>query len=150
MRGQVLGVDRDTGEGQISGEDGQRYTFRPNDWSDQIGPAIGALIDFDIDGRNAKRIYRQPGTMPATLAAPPPPRTGGRNKYVAAVLAFLFGVLGVHRFYLGRTGTGILMLVLSLTVVGLIVTGLWALVDTIRYLVMPDDEFAARYNRRLT
>jgi TM2 domain-containing membrane protein YozV len=63
------------------------------------------------------------------------------------VLAFLFGVLGVHRFYLGRTGSGILMLVLSITVVGLIVTGLWALIDTIRYLVMPEDEFAIRYNR---
>jgi len=145
MRGQVLGVDRETGEGQISGDDGERYTFRPTDWSDQIGPAIGALIDFDIDGRNAKRIYRQPGTVPATMA--PPPRTGGKNKYVAAVLAFVFGVLGVHRFYLGRTGSGILMLVLSLTVIGLFVTGLWALIDTIRYLVMPDDEFNIRYNR---
>ena len=146
MRGQVLGVDRATGEGQISGEDGQRYTFRPNDWSDQIGPAIGALIDFDTEGRNARRIYRQPGTVPAPMAAPLP-RTGGKNTYVAAALAFLFGVLGVHRFYLGRTGSGILMLVLSLTVVGLIVTGFWALIDTIRYLVMPEEEFAVRYNR---
>ena len=145
MHGQVLGVDRQTGEGQISGADGHRYTFRPDDWNDQIGPAIGALIDFDIDGRAARRIYHQPGTMPAMMA--PPPRTGGKNKYVAAVLAFLFGVLGVHRFYLGRTGSGILMLVLSITVVGLIVTGLWALIDTIRYLVMPEDEFAVRYNR---
>ncbi|TPG18458.1 TM2 domain-containing protein [Sphingomonas koreensis] len=145
MRGQVLGVDRQTGEGQISGEDGQRYTFRPGDWNDQIGPAIGALIDFDIDGRLAKRIYHQPGTMPAVAA--PPRRTGGKNKYVAAVLAFLFGVLGVHRFYLGRTGSGILMLVLTITVVGLAITGLWALIDTIRYLVMSEDDFAARYDR---
>lgn len=146
MRGQVLGVDRQTGEGQISGEDGHRYTFRPGDWNDQIGPAIGALIDFDIDGRTAKSIYHQPGTMPAVMP-PPTRRTGGKNKYVAAVLAFLFGVLGVHRFYLGRTGSGILMLVLTITVVGLAITGLWALIDTIRYLVMPEDEFAARYDR---
>ena len=145
MRGQVLGVDRQTGEGQISGEDGHRYVFRPDDWNDHIGPAIGALIDFDIDGRTAKRIYHQPGTMPAMMA--PPPRSRGKNKYVAAILSFLFGVLGVHRFYLGRTGTGILMVILSLTVVGLIVTGLWSLIDTIRYLVMPEEEFDIRYNR---
>ena len=145
MRGQVLGVDRQTGEGQISGEDGHRYVFRPDDWNDHIGPAIGALIDFDIDGRTAKRIYHQPGTMPAMMA--PSPRSRGKNKYVAAILAFLFGLLGVHRFYLGRTGTGILMVILSLTVVGLIVTGLWALIDTIRYLVMPEEEFDIRYNR---
>jgi len=147
MRGQVLGVDRDTGEGQISGEDGQRYTFRPNDWSDHVGPAVGALIDFEAEGRSARRIYHQPAAL-SVIAPPPQPRTGGRNKYVAAVLAFLFGILGVHRFYLGRNGTGVLMLVLSITVVGLAVTALWALVDTIRYLVMPDDEFDARYNRR--
>ncbi|HVI99644.1 MAG TPA: TM2 domain-containing protein [Sphingomonas sp.] len=148
MRGQVLGVDRDSGEGQISGEDGQRYTFRPRDWSDQIGPAVGALIDFEAEGRAARRIYRQPGTVPAHLATPPD--AGGRNKYIAAILAFLFGVLGVHRFYLGRTGSGVVMLVLSLTVVGLVVTGLWALIDTIRYLVMPEEEFAERYGRRPT
>jgi TM2 domain-containing membrane protein YozV len=148
MRGQVLGVDRETGEGQISGEDGQRYIFRPSDWSDATGPAVGALIDFEAEGRAARRIYHQPGTV--ALAPAAPPRTGGRNKYIAALLAFVFGVLGVHRFYLGRTGSGIVMLALSITVVGLIVTELWALIDTIRYLAMPEEEFAARYDRRVT
>ncbi|PZC51032.1 MAG: TM2 domain-containing membrane protein YozV [Chloroflexi bacterium] len=41
------------------------------------------------------------------------------------VLVVLLGVLGVHRFYVGKTGTGILML---LTFGGL---GIWSLVDTI-------------------
>ncbi|RIA45698.1 TM2 domain-containing protein [Hephaestia caeni] len=146
MRGQVLGVDRETGDGQISGDDGRRYVFRPRDWSDSIGPAVGALIDFEADGTAARRIYRLPGTVAMPVVAQP--QLGGRNKYVAALLAFLFGVLGVHRFYLGRTGSGIVMLVLSLTVIGLVVTGLWALIDTIRYLVMPEEEFADRYGRR--
>jgi hypothetical protein len=39
------------------------------------------------------------------------------------------------------------MLVLTCTIVGLFVTGLWALIDSIRYLVMSDAEFAARYPR---
>ncbi|MCM8732086.1 TM2 domain-containing protein [Hephaestia sp. GCM10023244] len=146
MRGQVLGVDRETGNGQISGDDGQRYVFRPRDWSDPIGPSVGALIDFEAEGTTARRIYRQPGTTMMPVAAPP--QAGGRNKYIAAILAFLFGMLGVHRFYLGRNGSGVVMLVLSLTVVGLPVSWLWSMVDTIRYLVMPDDEFAARYGHR--
>jgi TM2 domain-containing membrane protein YozV len=81
---------------------------------------------------------------PATVAPP----TNDRNKYVAAVMAFVIGTLGIHRFYLGRTGSGIIMLVLSITVIGLVISAPWALIDMIRYLMMSDEEFAARYPRK--
>ncbi len=35
---------------------------------------------------------------------------GQKNKWVALLLCFLFGPLGVHRFYEGKIGTGILYL----------------------------------------
>lgn len=41
------------------------------------------------------------------------------------LLCFFLGVLGIHRFYVGKIGTGILQL---LTLGGL---GIWALVDFI-------------------
>ena len=41
------------------------------------------------------------------------------------ILCLLLGQLGVHRFYVGKIGTGILML---LTIGGL---GIWQLIDTI-------------------
>lgn len=144
MRGQVLGVDRTSGEGQISGADGQRYTFTPEDWSDARGPAVGAQIDFAAEGSRALRIFRLPDAVAPPAATP----THDRNKYVAAVLAFFLGVFGIHRFYLGRTGSGIVMLVLTITLFGIVLSGLWALIDTVRYLVMSDAEFAHRYARR--
>ncbi|NIJ18510.1 TM2 domain-containing membrane protein YozV [Sphingomonas naasensis] len=147
MRGQVLGVDRTSGDGQISGEDGQRYTFRPGDWSDEKGPAVGLRVDFATEGTRAIRIFRLPEAQAVSTPERRQPPANDRNKYVAAILAFFLGTLGIHRFYLGRNGSGVLMIVISATVVGLIVTGLWSFIDAVRYLIMSDAEFDHRYAR---
>ena len=47
----------------------------------------------------------------------------------AFLLCFFFGVLGFHRFYVGKFGTGILQL---FTLGGL---GIWALIDFIVIIV---------------
>ena len=46
----------------------------------------------------------------------------------AVLLCFFLGGLGVHRFYLGKTGTGILMLI---TLGGV---GIWTLIDFVRLI----------------
>ncbi len=46
-----------------------------------------------------------------------------KSRLAVSLFAFLLGYLGVHRFYLGKIGTGILMLI---TAGGL---GIWALID---------------------
>ena len=48
-----------------------------------------------------------------------------KSKVSAALLCFFLGGLGVHRFYVGKVGTGVLQL---LTLGGL---GIWALIDFI-------------------
>lgn len=54
------------------------------------------------------------------------------------LLCFFLGVLGIHRFYVGKTGTGILQLV---TLGGL---GIWALIDFIMIIV---GKFTDRHGR---
>jgi len=68
-------------------------------------------------------------------------RAGGqKDKMVAVLLAFFLGGLGVHRFYLGDTGLG----VLHLLTCG--ICGIGALVDFIVLLAMNQAAFDQKYN----
>ncbi|WP_199200223.1 TM2 domain-containing protein [Adhaeribacter arboris] len=62
-------------------------------------------------------------------AANPAEAASGKSQLVAAVLAFVVGYVGIHRFYLGYTGIGIAQV---LTLGG---CGIWALIDLIRILM---------------
>jgi hypothetical protein len=50
-----------------------------------------------------------------------------KSHTVASVLCFFLGFLGIHRFYLGKIGTGVLMLV---TLGGFFI---WAFIDMLRF-----------------
>jgi TM2 domain-containing membrane protein YozV len=65
----------------------------------------------------------------------------GKSRLAAALLAFFLGGFGVHKFYLGRVGQGILYLLFFWTFIPAIV----AFVEMIIYLTMTDEAFAAKY-----
>lgn len=52
-----------------------------------------------------------------------------KSRLVTLILAWFLGIFGVHRFYVGKVGTGILMLI---TIGGF---GIWWLVDIIFVLI---------------
>jgi TM2 domain-containing membrane protein YozV len=68
-----------------------------------------------------------------------------KNKTTAGIFALVFGGLGVHRFYLGQTGRGLLYLLFIWTFIPTIV----AMIDGIVFLTQDEDTFNRKYNPQL-
>lgn len=72
------------------------------------------------------------------------------KKILAGIMGILFGTFGVHKFVLGYTAEGVIMLVVSivgfiLCGIPTIVMGVIGLIEGILYLTKSDDEFNTTY-----
>ena len=65
----------------------------------------------------------------------------GKSKIAAGILGILLGGLGVHKFYLGKIGLGVLYLLFFWTGI----PGIIGLIEGIIYLTMSDEDFRAKY-----
>lgn len=92
------------------------------------------------------------GTPPVMGPLPPSDATRASSKIAAGICGILLGGLGVHKFILGYTGAGLIMLLVSILTcfVGYPVMHLIGLIEGIIYLTKPDAEFVRIYvdNRR--
>ena len=89
MRGEVLHYDDAHGFGFITGEDGNRYTFRREDLTHSFPVSRGAAVEFLESGDQARDVspplaaQQAPATLTATPiampAARPAPQRYGRN-----------------------------------------------------------------------
>ena len=88
-----------------------------------------------------------PSIAPPT--APPPANLTAKasNKIAAGICALLIGSFGVHKFLLGYTGAGIIMLLVTLLTCGLgaVVMYVIAIIEGIIYLTKSDQDFYREY-----
>lgn len=114
-------IDRSLGEKIVSQEaDGKAQSLKYRDLKEMAEEAKGEKltlkqkIGLRVFGKKIKDIKK-------TEAA-----QGEKSQLIALILAWVVGVLGIHRFYLGYTWQGVVQL---LTGGG---CGIWVLIDFIR------------------
>lgn len=85
------------------------------------------------------------GTCSSSAAVP----LDSKSRLAAALLAIFLGSLGIHKFYLGYTTSGVIMLLVSLLgaliIIGPAIMGLIAFIEAILYLTKTDEQFYLTY-----
>jgi TM2 domain-containing membrane protein YozV len=167
VKGQVLNYDTLRGEGLISAENGERYTFAGVEWKSAPQQLrTGTSVDFSVEGGAASAIYvvGNPGAGPRAIGggAAPGQGYGGaayghqeKSNVVAALLAFFLGGFGIHKFYLGYNTEGAILLgttvvswILLIVIIGffgLLAVGIICLAEAIIYLTKSPADFHATY-----
>lgn len=105
---------------------------------DEIDERLDAVYSAKTHGELAEVIADiVPVPSPPPLAAPWPSyaaeaasRVSDRTILPAFLLCFFFGIFGAHRFYAGRAGSAVAMLVLFFVTLGIVPT-FWMLIDLI-------------------
>ena len=72
---------------------------------------------------------------------------GADKKVAAGICGILLGALGIHKFILGYTKEGVIMLLITVLTLGFaaFITGLIGLIEGILYLTKSDEDFVATY-----
>jgi TM2 domain-containing membrane protein YozV len=139
MKGSILEFNSESRQGVVSGDDGKRYSLDIADWKSTALPSTGKRVDFSANEEKAEAVYADTKASEASS-----------KKIAAALFAFFLGAFGAHKFYLGYTKQGVIMLlvfILGFILLGLpsIIIGIIAFIEFILYLVKSDEEFEQTY-----
>ncbi len=87
------------------------------------------------------------GAPQPPYGGPPAPIPGADKKLPAGLCGLLLGGFGVHKFVLGYTNEGLIMLAASLFTcgIGYPIVHIIGLIEGIVYLTKPDEQFVQEY-----
>ncbi len=106
---------------------------------------LGSFAEFAAEAKAPPPTGTPPVVGPLPPSAYVDPRAS--NKIAAGVCGILLGSLGVHKFILGYTGAGLIMLLVTVLTCGVagVVMHVIGLIEGIIYLTKSDQEFVRTY-----
>lgn len=100
----------------------------------------GVISQEEFDVKKAELLSRSRDSAPVAYE---------KSRIAAGLFALFLGALGIHKFYLGYTQQGVIMLLVSLVgaliIVGPIVMAIVAFIEGIIYLMKSDSGFDRIY-----
>jgi TM2 domain-containing membrane protein YozV len=92
-------------------------------------------------------VKRRPEKKEGVMASESEVKAFAGKKMAAGICGILIGSLGIHKFILGLTTPGIIMLLVTLLTCGVggVVMGVIGLIEGIMYLMKSDEEFYQLY-----
>ena len=115
---------------------------------------MGAITQEEFDAKKKELLSApvqiQPTPSPyAQSGYAAPAVQSEKNKMVAGLLAIFLGTLGIHKFYLGYSKEGVIMLLCTLIgallIIGPFIMAVIALIEGILYLTKSDADFDQIY-----
>ena len=98
----------------------------------------GAIIKAKAEICPKCGVRQSPPPLMSSLGQMAP---NGKSKLAAGLFGIFLGGFGIHKFYLGKTGMGILYLLFCWTFIPAVV----GFIEGILFLVMKDEDFNAKY-----
>ena len=123
---------------------------------ENVCPHCGAPLDpgaSECQYCGVKMARQAPAAPAAPVYAPPPQQRNPainmawpiKSKIVAGLLAIFLGSFGLHKFYLGKTAQGVVMLLFCWTYIPSIIS----FIEGIIILASKDENFQLKYQCRL-
>jgi TM2 domain-containing membrane protein YozV len=145
--------DRPSARGRRRDEEDDRPSRRGRDEEedDRPGARVRRRDDEDEDDRPSRRGRDEDDEVdedrPRKRKRSRVPEDTANKKLVAGILAILLNSLGIHKFYLGMTGPGLIMLLVTVLTcgAGAIVMSVIGIIEGIIYLTKSDEEFHQTY-----
>jgi TM2 domain-containing membrane protein YozV len=126
------------------------FGYPPNPYPNAPAPGPQVIIINNQQGGHHPQPQIQQAPFPQQEVAPGKSHC---SNGVALLLCFLLGVFGAHRFYVGRIGSGLAMLLISIipafadSDLGFVITVIWAIID---FLLIVSSNFKDSHGRKLS
>ena len=141
----IVGVDGQQ-YGPVSAEELRRWIADKRANAQTLVQAEGRL-DWKPLGSFSEFASELKGIPPQMAPAPSVVASRASNKIPAGICGILLGSFGIHKFILGYTGAGLVMLLATVLTCGIagVVMHLIGLIEGIIYLCKSDEEFVRTY-----
>lgn len=101
---------------------------QPNDqnFCSSCGSALNQTTTTVTTDPDTPSVNVTVNNIPNAVGLPPQ-----KSKEAAGLLCFFLGTLGIHDFYTGKISKGFIKILLDCTLVGILATAIWALIDAV-------------------